>query len=54
MSEYEKAQAMDSEIVNDDYFSDLSNIKISKLVKFNLSVAYFISLTFLLVKLLFT
>ena len=54
MTNYEKVQAVDSEIVNDNYISDLSNIKISKVVKFNLSVAYFIVLTFLLMKLLLT
>ena len=54
MSNYEKVQAIDNEIINDKYTPSLTNVKISKVVKFNLSVAYFIALTFLLMKLLLT
>ena len=54
MSDYEKVQAIDNEIINDKYTSSLVDIKISKVIKFNLSVAYFIALTFLLMKLLLT
>lgn len=54
MSNFNKVYAIDGEIANKKDILGLSKVKISKVIKFNLSISYFIALTFLLIKLFFT
>lgn len=53
MLNYQKIQPVENSIENID-FQKITKVKTKDIIKFNLGVAYFIILTFLLVKLLFT
>ena len=51
MLEYQKVQTMD-EAIKDENTGFLPSVKIKDIIKFNLSVAYFIVLTFFIAKLI--
>ena len=52
MSDYQKIQTMNEAIAEDVNSGFLSRVKIKDIIKFNLSVAYFIVLTFFIAKLI--
>jgi hypothetical protein len=55
MLSFDKAETVSKQIQTvDEIDSTLQKVKISKIIKFNLALAYFIILTFLLLKLLLT
>jgi hypothetical protein len=51
MLEYNKIQTMNG-VIEDENTGFLPRVKIKDIIKFNLSVAYFIVLTFLIAKLI--
>lgn len=52
MLEYQKIQTMNDAIAEDVDSGLLSHLKIKDVIKFNLSIAYFIVLTFFIAKLI--